>query len=197
MILPKKLLLEGIRVLDPFFAPRGFHFQFRGEGKGSGGEYAWGEYTRHDRRLELHFRFTLGLVSYHISDLGASHETYMRQLGVWEQCRFPGFSNDPLLAFANLTQDLLYAEDFLSGSGDVLRMAAVIEEAVAKERSADLMATAVADTQKIEQLRDRFREHHYDEVVKIAAELKFPNRLSASQRRIIEIAISRVNRRPN
>ena len=152
MILPRKLLLEGIRVLDPFFAPRGFHFQFRGEGKGSGGEYAWGEYTRHDRRLELHFRFTLGLVGYHISDLGASHETYMRQLGVWEQCRFPGFSNDPLLAFANLTQDLLYAEDFLSGSGDVLRMAAANEKAVAKERSADLMATAVGDTQKIEQL---------------------------------------------
>ena len=197
MILPRKLLLEGIRVLEPFFAPRGFHFQFRGEGKGSGGEFAWGEYTRHDRRLQLHFRSTLGLVSYHISDLGASHETYMRQLGVWEQCHFPGFSQGPLLSFANLTHDLSFAEDFLSGSGDVLRMAAANEEAVAKERSDDLMATAVGDTQKIEQLRDRFREDHYDDVVKIAAELTFPDRLSASQRRMIEIAISRVNKRPN
>jgi len=154
MILPRKLLLEGIRVLEPFFAPRGFHFQFRGQGKGSGGEYAWGEYTRHDRRLQLHFRSTLGLVSYHISDLGASHETYMRQLGVWEQCHFPGFSQSPLLSFANLTHDLSFAEDFLSGSGDVLRMAAVNEEEVAKERSDNLMATPVGDTQKIKQLRD-------------------------------------------
>jgi len=121
----------------------------------------------------------------------------MRQLGVWEQCHFPSFSQGPLLSFANLTHDLSFAEDFLSGSGDVLRMAAANEEAVANERSADLMATAVGDTQKIEQLRDRFREDHYDDVVKIAAELKFPDRLSASQRRMIEIAISRVNKRPN
>jgi len=121
----------------------------------------------------------------------------MRQLGVWEQCRFPGFSQGPLLSFANLTHDLSFAEDFLSGSGDVLRMAAVNEEEVAKERSDNLIATAVGDTQKIKQLRDRFREDHYDDVVKIAAELKFPDRLSASQRRMIEIAISRVNKRPN
>jgi hypothetical protein len=41
---PKVPLLEGARVLETVLAPKHFHFQFRGEGKSAGGNYAWGEF---------------------------------------------------------------------------------------------------------------------------------------------------------
>lgn len=102
----------------------GFRFQFREEGRGAGGNFASGEFVCEDRRLELHFRGSLGLVRYHVGDQSASHESYMRELGVWDQRHYPGFSEDPAAAFHDLAHDLGLAHDFLSGPATVLRTAA-------------------------------------------------------------------------
>ena len=106
MVDPKEALLDGAKILDPVLLPKGFQFQFRKEGKGSGGNFAWGEFVRKDRRLELHFRQSLGLVRYHVGDQSASHESYMQELGAWDQCRYPGFSEVPAAAFHDLAHDL-------------------------------------------------------------------------------------------
>jgi len=82
-IRPKEGLLEGVQILHPALAPYGFAFRFGSEGKGSGGHFAWGEFFREERRLELHIRRSLGLVRYHVGDQSASHEAYLRELGVW------------------------------------------------------------------------------------------------------------------
>jgi hypothetical protein len=89
--------------------------------------------VRGNRRLELHFRYSLGMVRFHIADQNASHEAYMRELGAWEGCRYPGFSDDPMDAFRNLAHDIAVAEDFLSGTGEVLR--------IASEKEANLLLT--------------------------------------------------------
>jgi len=47
----------------------------------------------------------------------------MRELGTWEGCGYPGFSDDPMDAFRNLAHDITVAEDYLSGTGEVLRIA--------------------------------------------------------------------------
>jgi len=106
-------------------APNDFHFQFRGEGKSSGGNYAWGEFVRRDRKLEVHVRFNLGLVRYHIGTDSASYESYMHELGVREQCQYPGFSDDPKKAFLGLARDLAFVDDFLTGTGALLRHSAM------------------------------------------------------------------------
>lgn len=141
-----------------------------------------------DRRLELHFRFSLGLVSYRIGEQSASHEAYMRELGVWAQCNYPGFSQDPLAGFEHLAHDLEFAEDFLAGSAEVLRRAAIKEAAKSSEDSARLMAAYVGDVQKIEQLRALFREGRFSDVVTVAAKLEFPSRLTASEQKMIRLA---------
>jgi hypothetical protein len=110
---PKEELLDGAKILDPVLLPHGFRFQFREEGRGFGGNFSRGEFVREDRRLELHFRQSLGLMRYHVGNQSASHEWYMRELGVWDQCRYPGFSEDPAAAFHDLAHDLGLAEDFL------------------------------------------------------------------------------------
>jgi hypothetical protein len=124
---PFEILLNGCQILDPLMNSCGFTFIERASGKSSGGNFASGEYIKDDRRLELHFRHSLGLVTYHISDLSLSHESYMRALlGLNGGNKYPGFSNDPLDAFRGLSYDLEhYCSDFLKGSGEEFKRCVV------------------------------------------------------------------------
>ncbi|MFZ0980039.1 MAG: hypothetical protein WAN23_11620 [Candidatus Acidiferrales bacterium] len=188
MLRPKDALVNGVQILEPLLLPNGFHFRFGGDGVGSGGNFAWGEFVREERRLELHFRRSLGLDRYHVGEQSASHESYMRELGVWDQCRYPGFSDDPVNTFDDLAHDLGFADDFLVGPGTTLRQAAAKEAVSTAARQADAMAGYVGDKGKVDQLRIRFREKRYGDVLRLAAELKYPNRMSESERLMVEIA---------
>ncbi len=62
---------------------------------------------RGDRRLELHFRWSLGLVSYQVGDVKISHSEYLRVQGIMGA--YPGFSEKPIDAFVHLLSDLEHA----------------------------------------------------------------------------------------
>lgn len=121
---PTDILREGCDILDPVLVPAGFHFEHRDAGQSSSGQFAWGEYLRRGRRLELHFRCSLGLVAYAAGELRASHESLARALlGRSGGNAFPGFSDDPLDGFRHLRQDLeRFGAIFLRGSDDELRI---------------------------------------------------------------------------
>ncbi|MGH9718299.1 MAG: hypothetical protein ACRD4R_16440 [Candidatus Acidiferrales bacterium] len=197
MAVPKDVLTKGVKVLKPLLRPKGFRFRFGREGNGSGGPYAWGEFVRKDRRLQLHFRYSLGLVRYYVGEESASHESYMRELEVWDQCRYPGFSDDPLGAFVGLAHDLSFASDFLCGSAAMLRQAVAKEAANTATRQADLMARDVGDKRKIDQLRQSFRDKRFSQVVQLAAQLKYPDRMSESERKMVGIAQRRTELQRN
>ena len=193
MIHPKEALMNGIRVVERLLGSYGFQFQFREEGKGSGGAFAWGEFIRADRKLELHFRFTLGMVRYCVADQSASHEPYMQELGVWNQCHYPGFSEDSIVAFDHLAHDLAFADDFLSGSAAILRRAAQKEAFKAADYNEQHMRISVGDARKLEEMKDRFRAMQYSEVMSLAAELKYPEKMSGSEQQMVHIARKKVN----
>ena len=86
----------------------------------------------------------------------------MNELGVLRQCQYPGFPNEPLDPFVRLAHDLGFAGKFLSG-----------------------------DARTLEQMRVAFREHAYAQVVQLAQTLALPNKMTASQRRMLEIATIR------
>ncbi len=188
MTSPRDALLRGAQILERKLLPLGFHFQFRREGKASGGDFAWGEFIRGDRRLELHFRFSLGLVRYWLGDQGVYHQLYMRHLGARERSRYPGYSEDVDAQFESLLHDLEFAEDFLSGSGEVLKQAASEEALEAAKEDANYRAKSAGDTAIIERLRSRFHEGRYVEVLTLAEELQYPDRLAASERKMISIS---------
>jgi hypothetical protein len=100
----------------------GFAFKLLSAGESSGGHYATGEFRKGDRWLELHFRFSLGMVSYHLASLSVSHLDYMRSvIGVSNSSHYPGFSNDPLGGFRHLLLDLQeHGSEFLAGSDECL-----------------------------------------------------------------------------
>jgi hypothetical protein len=110
----------GCEILDPVMQRHGFIFKRGASGRGSGGTFVSGHYAREDRRLDLHIRYSLGLVTYRIGSLSISHESYMRALlGKVGGNRYPGFSDDLLDGFRALKFDLEhYSSDFLYGSGE-------------------------------------------------------------------------------
>jgi len=98
---------------------KGFAFVLDKLAKGSGGWFASGSFTRGERRLELHFRGSLGLVTYHIKNVSLGHEDYMRLLGVYGQNLYPDFPREPLDSFRSLASDLeSFCGDFVSGNGE-------------------------------------------------------------------------------
>src|SRR3979490_2805493 len=84
-----------------------FSFKEGPAGPSSGGLFSTGGYVNGDRTLEIHFRHSLGLVTYHFGQRSVNHECYMRAvLGNAGGNRYPGFSDEPLSAFKNLAYDL-------------------------------------------------------------------------------------------
>jgi hypothetical protein len=134
---PLAALRRGLEILDPTMRANGFAFSQVVSGRGSGGNYARGSYIKGDRRLELHYRFSLGLVTYHIGGDALRHEVFMRAiLGADKRSRYPGFSDDAMAAFKDLRFDLeTYAGDFLRGTGDLFRRC-VRDARAARELSA-------------------------------------------------------------
>lgn len=93
-------------------------------GSSSSGAFAQGEFVRGERRLELHFRRSLGLVTYHVGALALAHDDYMRALlGRSGASHYPAFSDEPFVGFEALCQDLAeHCSDFVSGSGEQFRL---------------------------------------------------------------------------
>jgi hypothetical protein len=115
---PKDQLLAGVEILRPLFELHGFSFALETVGKGSGGPFASGILRKDDRRVELRFRYYLGLVRYHIKQETLDHETYMRLLGVYGRNQYPDFPQEPVDSFRHLAVDLnSYCADFIFGDG--------------------------------------------------------------------------------
>jgi hypothetical protein len=116
-------------MLNQVLAPHGFRFVENVSGVGSGGEFATGEFRRGNRRLELHFRGSLGLVSYHVGSDDLAHRDYVRAVretqGIKDEAEYPGFSDDPLDGFRHLCADLVrFGAAFTAHSGEFAGLAA-------------------------------------------------------------------------
>jgi hypothetical protein len=107
--------------------PYGFKFEFGGAGASSGGQFAFGSYFSAERRLELHYRYSLGLVSYRFGELSIDHVSYMKAvLGSAGGNRYPGFSDQPISPFEGLnstwnTLPLAFSSETKSDSLVILR----------------------------------------------------------------------------
>jgi hypothetical protein len=123
---PIDVLNAGAQDLGPALVPEGFTFVGTGAGHSSGGEHASGEYRRGDRRLELHFRDSLGLVTYHVGELTIGHEDYVRAVRALDQIdrsnAYPGFHRDAAAQFQALRDDLqVFGTRFIRGTIDEFR----------------------------------------------------------------------------
>ena len=116
----ERTLFQGTELLKPLFSEYGFVFVQLGKGESSGGWFGSAEFRRGDRRFEFHFRYSLGMVNYHLGTESISHQEYMCSvLGKPNMSRYPGFSSEPLDAFRDLRVDLEnYCIEFLEGTNE-------------------------------------------------------------------------------
>ncbi len=137
---PDELLHEGVAILDEIMRPHGFAFAVGNTGRGSGGDFASGNYVRGDRRLELHVRHTVGLVRYHAGQISFGHESFMAAvIGRRHLSAYPGFSDEPVDGFRHLAADLQnHAITFLAGTDVDLR--AIAEHSILWESRAGFNA---------------------------------------------------------
>ena len=114
----EEMLQRGAALLAPLLLSHGFSFTAVDRGGSSGGHFATGEFRRGTRKLEFHFRHSLGMVTYHLDTRSMSHQQYMRSIhGSFNASHYPGFSNDPLDDFRHLLLDLEeHGSDFLDGT---------------------------------------------------------------------------------
>ena len=97
---------DVLDVLDDLMRSHGFDYIPTAVGVGSGGSFATGEFRRGSRTIELHYRDSLGLVTYRVGDLLLSREDYMWSiLGERWRSQYPGFSKEPLDGFRRLRAD--------------------------------------------------------------------------------------------
>ncbi len=115
---PLETLKAGVGILDDLMKQHQFSASTNVIGQGSGGTFASNEFIRGNRKLEIHFRYSLGLVTYHVGKISLSHEDYMWSvIGKRWASHYPGFSRDPLDGFRDLRRDLEdYGATFLTGT---------------------------------------------------------------------------------
>jgi CubicO group peptidase (beta-lactamase class C family) len=123
---PRQLFDRGVAELGEVLGPAGFTFAAVEEDDGGGGLYAIGEFRRGERRLELHFRRSLGLVRYHFGEESLSHEELVRGVRgtdrIAAEGQFPGFSDDGAGGFRYLRADLeRFGAIFLTGGAKAFR----------------------------------------------------------------------------
>jgi hypothetical protein len=123
---PREILDRGVAELAEVLGPAGFTYAAVEEDEGSGGPYAIGEFRKGERRLELHFRYSLGLVRYHFGDESLSHEDLVRGVRAVDhiaaEAQYPGFSDDPASAFHRLRVDIeRFGDVFLNRGAKAFR----------------------------------------------------------------------------
>lgn len=118
MVEAEKLLRAGAAIMEPKLNALGFTFQVENASPVSAsGSFANGCFRSDNRALCFSFRHSLGLVKYQKGLIEMTHEQLMRALGLYSVARYPGFSSDPMAAFADLLSDLQYCDAFLLDSG--------------------------------------------------------------------------------
>lgn len=192
---PKEELESGVTILAPALTPHGFVFMFQDAGCGSGGNFAWGKYVRHDRSLHLHHRRGLGIIQYHIADLCIDHETYLKSLGVENQSDVLWMPLESGIdRYKGLRSDLeRFCSDFLSGPAVEWTSAAIVYKQFLAARGQQRNACAVGDKHKRLKARELFREQRYADVVAILNSLHYPNLLEVSEEKMLQIARERAN----
>jgi hypothetical protein len=187
----EEILRAGAEIVSGVLEEPGFAFKFESAGRGSGGHFAWGQFVRGDRRIEMHYRKSLGMVSFHIGSDVASHDAYFRELGVQDRCQYPGFSSEPLSSFSAFAHDLQFAADFLTGDGEILRRASKRQHLESSVESERLNARYAGDTERIAKMRSLFKQKRYADVVSTYGDLRYPHLLTDAERKLVQVAQSR------
>lgn len=193
---PEQHLLEGAKILLTYLGPLGFKFQLIEVGQSSGGHFAQGQFVCADRALYLHFRWSLGLVSYQVENLTLSHEDYVSLLNKQGLNKYPNFSDDPNDAFHCLKFDLEnLLNDFAENNATIFRQRALSKIKELEElqilKSQENKKIYSGDKKILDQVKVEFKKGNYILVDKLKEQIKHPELLTKTEIKLFELNNSR------
>ena len=195
---PEQHLLDGVKILSVYLEPLGFKFQLKETGQGSGGHFAYGHFIKSgglfgkQRKIELHFRWSLGLVGYFIDDLALSHQDYVDLLDRHGQNKYPNFSDNSQDAFHCLLWDLKnLLNDFTEHGAAIFKMKAP-DRIKELEKQQQILNQAdkkrySGDQTLIEKAKIEFKKGNYEQVDKLRKQLQHPELLTKTENKLFEL----------
>jgi hypothetical protein len=189
---PEQQLSDGVKILSTYLEPLGFHFKLLGTGQSSGGHFVYGQFVCGDREIELHYRWSLVLVSYKVGNLALGHEDYINLLDKHGQNKYPNFSDNSQDAFTCLKFDLEnLMKDFAENNASLFRQKAQekvfeIEKQQAIKNNAEKKIYS-GDQRIIDQAKVEFKNGNYLQVDKLKRQIQNPDLLTTAEKKIFEL----------
>ena len=121
------------------------------------------------------------------------HTFYVQALGLTAAAKFPCFTDDSISGYPALLHDLenLLSPFFVGPEDEFIAIAKLCMQAQQRrpeDESRDLTYYATGEDRLKTRARELFRAGRYDEVVQIESQVRFPDLLTESERKIFELA---------
>lgn len=186
----------GLSQLIPFFDAQGFSLTRSEPDVDREGTSYSARFIRHPRSVELNHLYSLGPVIYSIREFSVDHTYYTQALGVTGSAQFPCFADDSISGYPALLHDLenLLSPFFVGSEDDfsaIAKQYLLAEQRQNEADSRDLSYYASGEDRLKARARELFRQGRYDEVGQIESQLRFPELLTNSERKIFALARNR------
>ncbi len=182
-------LKAGIDSLAAFISKHELAFVHDSADCGSGGYFARGSLVSGNCRVNLSYRYGLGDIRLDAAGLSMPFDEYLRAIGVYSSARYPSTRAGAADQFDALAHDLgTYCAEFLAGAPEQF----VDAHRRWKASTRDPMIAWVGDTRARAQAGEAFRSKDFACVVKLLDKLQYPEDLSASERKMYDLARSRI-----
>ena len=186
----------GLSQLIPFFDAQGFSLTRSEPDVDKEGTSYSARFIRHPRSVELNHLYSLGPVIYSIREFSVEHTYYTQALGVTGSAQFPCFADDSISGYPALLHDLenLLSPFFVGSEDDfsaIAKQYLLAQQRQNEADSRDLSYHATGEDRLKARARELFRQGRYDEIGQIESQLRFPELLTDSERKIFALARNR------
>ena len=186
----------GLAQVAPFFDSLGFLLSRDKPYTDKPGTSYSARFIRPPRSVELNHLHSLGPVIYSIREFSVEHSFYIKALGASSAARFPCFVDDSVSGYPALLHALqhLLSSFFVCPEEDFIAIAEQYMQGQHKQHeddSRDLTYHATGEDRLKARARELFRQGRYDEVLQIEAQIRFPELLTESERKLFNLARNR------
>jgi hypothetical protein len=186
----------GLAKVSPFFDSLGFSLSRAEPYSDKAGTSYSARFIRSSRSVELNHLYSLGPVIYSNREFSVEHTFYIQALGVTATAQFPSFADDSISGYPALLHDLqnLLSPFFTGPEGEFIAIAEryMQEQQQQQEYDArDLAYHSRGEHRLKARARELFRQGRYDEVGQIESQIRFPELLTESERKIFALARNR------
>ena len=186
----------GLAQLAPFFDSLGYSMSRLEPYRDKEGTFYSARFVRRSRSIQFTHLYSVGPVLYAIRKFSVEHSEYTKALGVSSAAQFPSFADDSISGYPALLHDLqtVLSPFFTGPEKDFIAIASRYMEQQRQQDARDTRELSYHSTQEPRlkaRARELFFQGRYEEVGHLGSQIRFPELLTDSERRIVALARKR------